>query len=185
MLAYSSISHSGFVLCAIIVGTSEANAGLFLYWIMFLFVNFGAFGMLFITESTNHSNHINFNHPYSKFKGVIKTSPLFAISMAIFMFCLAGIPPFGIFWGKVYIINSVVNSEYFYLAIIMALNSAIAMYFYLKLVIVMFMYKPTQNINLNNSSNLVKFILVFTLLCSVFTVIFVEPMINFIKSLIV
>lgn len=48
----------------------------------------------------------------------------------------------------------------------------------------MFMCEPTQNINLNNSSNLVKFILVFTLLCAVFAVIFIEPMINFIKSLI-
>ena len=58
--------------------------------------------------------------------------PIGAVIMAVFMLSLAGVPPFSLFWGKMYLIGSAVNAGYLILALIMALNSAVAAYYYLK-----------------------------------------------------
>lgn len=186
MLAYSSISHCGFVLCAILVGTTEANVGLFVYWIMFLLANLGAFGMLFTTSSSSKFYHDRFDHPYEKFKGAIKTTPLFAILIAICMLALAGIPPFGVFWGKVYLISTVLHEERFYLAFIMAVNSAIAIYYYLKLIVVMFMQNTSKDILcFKNLSNSLKVMLGALVLCVILSFMLVNPLSQYIKSLLI
>lgn len=186
MLAYSSVSHCGFVLCAILVGTNEANVGLFVYWIMFLLANLGAFGMLFVTSSSSKTYHYRFDHPYEKFKGAIKTRPIFAILMTIFMLTLAGIPPFSVFWGKIYLISVVVHEERFYLAFIMAVNSAIAIYYYLKLIVVMFMQDVSKDsLCLKNLSNSLKVILGTLILCVILSSVLINPLSECIKSLLI
>ena len=142
MLAYSSISHAGFVMAAIFIGTTQSNSALFLYWILFSFTNLGSFSMLWISRQKNLPAHQQSDHSYNKFAGMIKTAPVAATIMALFMLSLAGLPPFGLFWGKMYMISSAVTGGYTVLALIMALNSAIAGYYYLKLIVYMFMKDP-------------------------------------------
>ncbi len=142
MLAYSSISHAGFVMAAILIGTTQSNSALFLYWILFSFTNLGSFSMLWISRQKNLPAHQQSDHSYNKFAGMIKTAPVAATIMALFMLSLAGLPPFGLFWGKMYMISSAVTGGYTVLALIMALNSAIAGYYYLKLIVYMFMKDP-------------------------------------------
>jgi len=142
MLAYSSISHAGFVMAAILIGTTQSNSALFLYWILFSFTNLGSFSMLWISRQKNLPAHQQSDHSYNKFAGMIKTAPVAATIMALFMLSLAGLPPFGLFWGKMYMISSAVTGGYTVLALIMALNSAIAGYYYLKLIVYMFMKEP-------------------------------------------
>jgi len=142
MLAYSSISHAGFVMAAIMIGTTQANVGLFLYWILFLFTNLGAFTMLWISRHKSNIWHDRFDHPYEKFSGLVQIMPMAATIMAIFMLSLAGVPPFSLFWGKLYIMGAAVNAGYIVLAVIMAINSAISAYYYLKLIVYMFMRDP-------------------------------------------
>lgn len=142
MLAYSSISHAGFVMAAILIGTTQANTGLFLYWALFSFTNLGAFTMLWVNRQKNLLPGQSSDHPYEKFSGMVKTMPMAAVMMGLFMLSLAGIPPFGLFWGKMYMIGSAVSAGYTLLALIMALNSAIAGYYYLKLIVFMFMKEP-------------------------------------------
>jgi len=142
MLAYSSISHAGFVMAAILIGTTQSNSALFLYWILFSFTNLGSFSMLWISRQKNLPAHQQSDHSYDKFAGMVKTSPVAASIMALFMLSLAGIPPFALFWGKMYLISSAVTGGYTVLALIMALNSAIAGYYYLKLIVYMFMREP-------------------------------------------
>lgn len=142
MLAYSSISHAGLVMAAILIGTTQSNSALFLYWILFSFTNLGSFSMLWISRQKNLPAHQQSDHSYNKFAGMIKTAPVAATIMALFMLSLAGVPPFGLFWGKMYMISSAVTGGYTVLALIMALNSAIAGYYYLKLIIYMFMKDP-------------------------------------------
>lgn len=137
MLAYSSISQAGFGLACIYVNTPDSIISLFLYWILFLFSNLGAFGLLWLTHTKDSAS------PYVKFSGLIKTSPLIAISFAIFMLSLGGIPPFGLFWGKVFVISSAINAEHIALALILLLNSGIAIFYYIKLIIFMFLKEPT------------------------------------------
>lgn len=142
MLAYSSISHAGFVMAAILIGTTQSNSALFLYWVLFSFTNLGSFSMLWISRQKNIPAHQQSDHSYDKFAGMIKTSPIAATIMGLFMLSLAGIPPFALFWGKMYMISSAVTGGYTVLALIMALNSAIAGYYYLKLIVYMFMREP-------------------------------------------
>ena len=132
MLAYSSISHSGFVLAAILIGTQEAFSIVFLYWILFLFANLGAFGILWLSADSKY------NHSFKSFSGMIKTNPTLAIFLSLFMFALAGIPPFSVFWGKMYLILEALSADYIFLALVMVANSTIAGFYYLKLVVYIF-----------------------------------------------
>ena len=257
MLAFSSVSHAGFVLCAIVIGSTQANAALFTYWILYAVANLGAFafiwcvrqrrarsfesgpevsaaGLKFCSENSasNGQNFktepvyargdelnfkaeadernfkledeagegnfkterfeknfkfdggergggikidrdaqarsradrpgaeiceqsskfaARFEHPFEKFDGLIRTHPLFALCAAIFMLSLAGIPPFSVFWGKMYLLSAAVNSGYFALAVIMAVNSALALYYYLRLIVRMFLHEPREDAELDGS----------------------------------
>lgn len=186
MLAYSSISHAGFVMAAILIGTTQSNSALFLYWILFAFTNLGSFAMLWISRQKNLPWYQTSDHSYNKFAGMIKTSPVAATIMALFMLSLAGVPPFALFWGKLYMISSAVNSGYTVLALIMALNSAIAAYYYLKLIIYMFMKEPIVGANeqvfTNNSSLPLRSIIGFAAIGTVFAFILVNPLLEFITA---
>ncbi|CZE46054.1 NADH-quinone oxidoreductase subunit NuoN [Campylobacter geochelonis] len=171
MLAFSSVSHAGFLLAAIVIGTTQASVGLFLYWIMFVFANLGAFTMLWVTHNNGKIWDDRFEYPYEKFSGLIKLAPCAAIMMAIFMLSLAGIPPFSVFWGKMYLMSAAVNSGFVILAVIMAVNSAIALYYYLRVVVEMFLKEPIvkdSKLYSENLSNTLKYILA---LCAVLCVI--------------
>ncbi|BAF69416.1 NADH-quinone oxidoreductase, chain N [Nitratiruptor sp. SB155-2] len=185
MLAYSSISHAGFVMAAIMIGTTQANSALFLYWIMFLFTNLGAFTMLWISRHKSNIWHDRFDHPYEKFSGLVQIMPVAATIMAIFMLSLAGVPPFSLFWGKLYVMSAAVNSGYIVLALIMALNSAISAYYYLKLIVYMFMREPIndkQTVYFKNASLSLKTIVGISAVLTIFSFIFVSPLLGFITN---
>jgi len=187
MLAFSSIAHAGFVLSAILIGTTQANSALFLYWILFMFTNLGAFTMLWATRNRknlwDHNNR--YQHPFSKFSGMVKIMPTNAVVMGIFMFALAGIPPFSVFWGKLYLLSAAINSGFIVLAIIMVLNSAIAVYYYMKLIVYMFLKDPItedENIYTANTSTIIKVIIGFTVFMTTISVILVEPLLDIITK---
>jgi NADH-quinone oxidoreductase subunit N len=144
MLAYSSISHAGFIMVAIAMHSTKGYASIFLYYALFLFTNLGAFAMLWISRHKTARFHSRYHHPYEKFAGMIKYQPVAAVIMAIFMLSLAGVPPFSLFWGKLYVLSAIVDAKYYTVAIIMALNSAIAVYYYLKLIVYMFLKDQTK-----------------------------------------
>jgi NADH-quinone oxidoreductase subunit N len=181
MLAYSSISHAGFVMAAILIGTTQANTGLFLYWALFSFTNLGAFTMLWVNRQKDLLPGQSSDHPYEKFSGMIKTMPMAAVMMALFMLSLAGIPPFGLFWGKMYMIGSAVSAGYTVLALIMALNSAIAGYYYLKLIVFMFMKEPMvgyEKYYFMNASLSLKTIIGIAAVGTIFAVFAVNPLLE-------
>ncbi len=186
MLAYSSISHAGFVMAAILIGTTQANSALFLYWILFSFTNLGSFSMLWISRQKHLPDGQSSDHSYDKFAGMIKTSPMAAVVMALFMLSLAGLPPFALFWGKLYMISSAVTGGYTVLALIMALNSAIAGYYYLKLIVYMFMKEPVVGVNgevyVSNATNALKTIIGIAAVGTVFAIIAVNPLLEFITA---
>jgi NADH-quinone oxidoreductase subunit N len=181
MLAYSSISHAGFVMAAILIGTTQANSGLFLYWALFSFTNLGAFTMLWVNRQKNLLPGQSSDHPYEKFSGMVKTMPMGAVMMGLFMLSLAGIPPFGLFWGKMYMIGSAVSAGYTVLALIMALNSAIAGYYYLKLIVFMFMKEPMvgyEKFYFMNASLSLKTIIGIAVVGTIFAVFAVNPLLE-------
>lgn len=186
MLAYSSISHAGFVMAAILIGTTQANSALFLYWVLFSFTNLGSFSMLWISRQKKLPKHQSSDHSYEKFAGMIKTAPIAALIMGLFMLSLAGIPPFALFWGKLYMISSAVNADYKMLALIMALNSAVAGYYYLKLIVYMFMKEPVVEdggqVYVANATKALKTIIGIAVMGTIFAFIAVNPLLEFITA---
>lgn len=186
MLAYSSISHAGFVMAAILIGTTQSNSALFLYWILFSFTNLGSFSMLWMSRQKHIPDHQVSDHSYDKFAGMIKTAPVAASIMALFMLSLAGLPPFALFWGKLYIISSAVTGGYTVLALIMALNSAIAGYYYIKLIVYMFMKEPVVGndgqVYVSNATLALKTIIGFAAVGTIFAFIIINPLLEFITA---
>ncbi len=188
MLAYSSISHAGFVMVAIALATEKANVGVFLYYALFMFTNLGAFAMLWVSRHKSRIHHARYDHPYEKFSGMIRIMPMGAVVMALFMLSLAGVPPFSVFWGKIYLMSATVDAGYIWLAIVMGLNSAIAAYYYLKLIVYMFLKAPISETNQEtvyyNVSKPLLTILGFTVFVTVASVFYVNPLIQYITMMV-
>jgi len=186
MLAYSSISHAGFVMAALALDTTKGYSSIFLYYILFLFTNLGAFTMLWISRHKKHTHHHRFHHPYEKFAGLIQIRPVGAVIMAIFMLSLTGVPPFSLFWGKLYVISATVDAGYLWLAIVMALNSAIAAYYYLKLIVYMFLKPPAagiEAIGINRSKPLVVMVGI-SVTVTTLSVFFMQPLLSYITYMV-
>ncbi len=193
MLAYSSISHAGFAMTALALGTTKADSSIFLYYALFMTTNLGAFAMLWISRSKTRRFSDRYDHPFEKFSGMVGVSPTAAVVMAIFMLSLAGVPPFSLFWGKLYVISSVVDYasasgevKYMVLAIVMALNSAIAAYYYLKLVVYMFLRSPGDKnravyANQSRALNVSIGFMAATVLLAIF---YIQPLMDFITYLV-
>ncbi len=187
MLAYSSISHAGFVLIAIALDTTKGYSSLFLYYGLFLFTNLGAFTVLWVSRHKYNVHHERFHHPYSKFAGMIHRSPIAAIIMAIFMLSLAGVPPFSLFWGKLYVLSAVVDSGWYVVAIIMALNSAIAVYYYLKLIVYMFLKSEELSggkVVYANRALSLEIVIGIAAFVTVTSIFYIDPLLSFITNLV-
>jgi NADH-quinone oxidoreductase subunit N len=102
------------------------------------------------------------------------------------MLSLAGIPPFALFWGKLYMISSAVTSGYTILALIMALNSAIAGYYYLKLIVYMFMKEPVVHsdgkVYVANATLALRTIIGIAVLGTIFAFVAINPLLEFITA---
>ncbi len=186
MLAYSSISHAGFIMAALALDTTEGTTAIFLYYVLFMFTNLGAFAMLWISRHKNRRFDARYDHPYEKFAGFIHIMPVGAVIMGLFMLSLAGVPPFSVFWGKIYVMQAAVNSGYIWLAIVMGLNSAIAAYYYLKLIVYMFLMdkvKDVDTVYYNLSKPLLAVIGLATL-ATVTAIFYVQPLISYLYYMI-
>ncbi len=183
MLGFSSISHAGFLLSAILIGSEQSNTAFFVYWIMFSVANLGAFLVLWISKTKQPLwKH---DDGYVKFSGLIKTSPFLALSMGIFMVSLAGIPPFSLFWGKLFLMSSAISGGYITLAVIMAINSAIALWYYLKVIVFMFLKDVGTNNGLiytKNSTFILNSLLIVILFTSLVSIFFNESLMEIIKQ---
>lgn len=186
MLAYSSISHAGFIMAALALDTTEGNTAIFLYYALFMFTNLGAFAMLWISRNKKRRFDAGHDHPYEKFAGLIQIMPMGAVVMGLFMFSLAGVPPFSVFWGKIYVMQSAVNAGYIWLAIVMGLNSAIAAYYYLKLVVYMFLKEPVKDVDVvyYNISKPLTVIIGFATVATVAAIFYVQPLVSYLYYMI-
>jgi NADH-quinone oxidoreductase subunit N len=182
MLAYSSISHAGFIMAAIGLDTTEGTTAIFLYYTLFLFTNLGAFSMLWVSRHKVKRYSDRYDHPYEKFAGLIHIMPMGAVIMALFMLSLAGVPPFSVFWGKIYVMQAAVNSGFVWLAIVMGINSAISAYYYLKLVVYMFLKEPTKDTNTvyYNLSKPLMAVIGLATVATITAVMYVQPLISYI-----
>lgn len=131
MLAYSSIAHAGFMLLGVIVLNQQGISAIVFYGIVYLFMTLVAF---YITSFV--SDHYG-NDDFDRFKGLIKRYPIMAIAMCFVMYSLTGLPPFGGFVAKFNVIAAVLEQKYYFLAFMAVLNSVVALYYYMRLTVLM------------------------------------------------
>jgi NADH-quinone oxidoreductase subunit N len=128
LLAYSSIAHAGYIFMGAVVLTSQGLQSILIYLITYLFMNLGAF--LIVIEIYNQTGSFEL-HDY---QGLFRRSPFLTIAMTIFMLSLMGIPPFAGFFGKLFVFGAAVNKDLAWFAIIGALNSVVAVYYYARVI---------------------------------------------------
>lgn len=128
MLAYSSIAHAGYILMGVVVLTAQGLQSVLVYLITYLFMNLGAF--IIVIEIFNHTGSFDIKD----YRGLYKRSPFLTIAMSIFMLSLMGIPPFAGFFGKLYVFGAAVNKDLVWFAVVGALNSVVAVYYYARVV---------------------------------------------------
>lgn len=138
MLAYSSISHAGYLLLGLVAGTPEAFTGMLYYLLAYMAMNMGAFGLLTAFGLVGDQN--GFEH----LRGLGWKRPGLGIAATLCMFSLAGIPPTGGFYGKYMIFKELIHTGHIGLAVLGVLASLVSVYFYLRVVVALFLEKPTE-----------------------------------------
>jgi len=134
MLAYSSIAHAGYILVGMVAWSEAGASSVLFYLLSYTFMTIGAFGVISII-SGREKEYLTLND----FRGLAFQRPVIAITMAIFMFSLAGLPPTAGFVGKFYLFSAAVKAGHIPLVLIGVINSMISLYFYLGVVVMMFM----------------------------------------------
>jgi len=138
MLAYSSISHAGYLLLGLVAGTTEAYTGMLFYLIAYMAMNMGAFGLL------TAFGLVGDKCGFENLRGLGWKRPGLGIAATICMFSLAGIPPTGGFYGKYMIFKELIQTGHVGLAVLGVLASLVSVYFYLRVVIALFLEKPSE-----------------------------------------
>lgn len=140
MLAYSSIAHAGYLLMGIAAGSEMGYSAIMFYSAAYLFMQFGAFAVVSAIEQNGEMMNLD------DYSGLSQSQPLLAAMMSVFMFSLAGLPPFAGFLGKYYLFAAAIKSNMVWLAVAAVIATMISMYFYIGLIIKMYFQSNQGNI---------------------------------------
>ncbi len=141
MLAYSSIAHAGYILVAFTAGNDLGTSSILFYLLAYTFMNIGAFTIVILLGRKGEENTL-----ITDYAGIGFKYPLLAAAMTIFLLSLAGIPPLAGFMAKFYIFSAAVKAKFYWLAIIGVLNSALSVYYYLRVTVYMYFREPEKEI---------------------------------------
>jgi NADH-quinone oxidoreductase subunit N len=136
MLAYSSIAHGGYLLVGLVAGHDIGKAAILYYLAAYALTNLGAFGVIALVGSRDRDND-----DLRDYAGLWYSHPTLAALMTIFLLSLGGFPPTAGFIGKWYIFSAAIAYEYYWLAIIGVLSSVVSVFFYLRIVVMMYMHE--------------------------------------------
>ena len=137
LLAYSSIASAGYILVGFAAQNDLSLKGVMYYLIAYTFMQLGAFIVVSIIEKRSADNKDFANIDLNNYKGLAKKNPVLASFLTIFLFSLAGIPPFAGFWGKYYLFYAAIKANLVWLSIIGIMLSLISIYYYLKVIVYM------------------------------------------------
>jgi NADH:ubiquinone oxidoreductase subunit 2 (subunit N) len=140
LLAYSSIAHAGFILTAVIAVSTAGLSGSLFYLVSYGFTTVGAFAVItLVRDAGGEAGHL------SKWAGLGKRSPIVAGVFALFLLAFAGIPLTSGFTGKFAVFQAAIGSGQTWLVIVGVLSSAIAAFFYVRVIVLMFFSDPVEN----------------------------------------
>jgi NADH-quinone oxidoreductase subunit N len=138
MLAYSSIAHAGYLLIGIVAGTTRGITATLVYLMIYSFMQLGAFAVITVLRRQDVAGD-----ELKDFSGLAFRNPFAAFAMLLFMLSLGGIPPTAGFMGKFWLFSAAIEAKYYGLAVIGVLNSAISLYYYVRIVVFMYLKKDT------------------------------------------
>jgi NADH-quinone oxidoreductase subunit N len=134
MLSYSSIAHGGYLLIGLLAGNDVGKSAMLFYLLTYAITNIGAFGVIALLETADRpSDRVR------DYAGLWNDHPALAALMTIFLLSLGGFPPMAGFIAKWYIFTSAIKAGYTGLAIIGVLTSVVSVFFYLRIVVMMYM----------------------------------------------
>jgi len=149
MLAYSTISHVGFIMLGILAGTKDGYSAAMFYTLTYALMSLGAFGMIILLARAGFEAE-----NLDDFKGLNQRSPWFAFMMLIMMFSMAGVPPTVGFWAKLTVLKAVVDIDMLWLALVGVFFSIIGVYYYLRVIKVMYFDKPVDESPIEKSTDM-------------------------------
>jgi len=149
LLAYSSISHAGYMLLGLIAGNATGIKGISVYVLVYTFMNLGAF---LVVVALRRKGIIG--EDVDDLSGLMHKSPGYALLMLVFLLSLAGIPPTAGFLGKYYIFLALIETGHYLLAVVATLYVAVAIYYYFRLVRSMFVGEDTERAPVSSSFGL-------------------------------
>ena len=138
MLAYSSIAHAGYLLMGVVAGTTRGVTATLVYLLIYSFMQLGAFAVVVLLRRRDIVGD-----ELKDFSGLHLRNPFAAFAMLLFMLSLGGIPPTAGFMGKFWLFGAAIEAHYYWLAVIGVLNSAISLYYYIRIVVFMYLKKET------------------------------------------
>jgi len=139
LLAYSSIAHAGYVLVAVAARSETGTAAAMFYLAAYALMNIGAFAV--VTHLSGKGERFV---GVDDFAGLAQRQPFTAALLTIFLLSLIGVPLTGGFFGKFYIFKAALESHLVWLTVLGLLNSAVAAYYYLRILVVMYMHEPSE-----------------------------------------
>lgn len=143
MLAYSSISHAGFILIGVAAYRGDfGTPGLLVYLLGYTFTQLGAFFIATLIGAQLGTDDI------PGYAGLARRAPVSALLMALFMLSLTGIPPTAVFLGKFYVLAAAVNNGLLWLAVVGVINSVISLYYYAGVIRAMYLVPPASEASL-------------------------------------
>jgi len=139
LMAYSSIGHMGYALAGLAPGTNAGIQSTIIYLTIYLVMNLGAFGCIFMMKRENV-----FHEKINDLSGLSKNHPMLALGFLIILFSLAGMPPLAGFFAKFYIFMAVIEAKMYTLAIIGLVTTVVSAFYYLSIIKVIYFDKPIE-----------------------------------------
>ena len=139
LMAYSTIGHMGYALAGLATGTNQGIQSTIIYLTIYLVMNLGAFGCIFMMKRENV-----FYENINDLSGLSKNHPILAMSFLIILFSLAGIPPLAGFFAKFYVFMAVIEAKMYALAITGLVTTVISAFYYLRIIKVIYFDKPKK-----------------------------------------
>jgi len=149
MLAYSTISHVGFLMLGVIAVSRDGYASAMFYTLIYTIMALGAFGMIMLMSRFGFESEL-----LDDFRGLNQRSPWFAFIMLIIMFSMAGVPPFVGFWAKLAVLKAVVSINMIWLAALAVSFSVIGAFYYLRVIKLMYFDTPQESQALEGTTDL-------------------------------
>lgn len=164
MLAYSSIAHAGYAIVGLVAATPEGYNAVLFYLFAYTLMNVGAFGIIAYFEQ---QEKLDFTH-IDNYAGLGYRQPIMGIMLSIFLFSLAGIPPFVGFIGKYMVFAAAIAEGHLILTIIGVLASAASAYYYLRVMVYMYFREQEQEFEVKTPSFLFQFSLILLALSTIY-----------------